>query len=142
MCLGLLGMERYTFLTFCLIGLATSQEIVPTGSVSITEGDEFMFNCTGNGTNKQEISPQINGRNINSSLVDSEQIPNGAAFTFGPITKVYDGGRLRCDFFSLPQGSRYTAEILLRVTNSADFSYGTPLGTILPIILSMQVFFS
>ena len=81
------------------------------------EGRKLVFNCTGNGTRQQDIIPQFNNQSVDPALITATEITNGATYMFGPVTKVYDGGRLRCDFFLLPQGSRYTAEILLHVTS-------------------------
>ena len=64
-----------------------------------------------------DIVVQLNGQVIPSTqeLVDFTDIPNGASYTFGPVTRDHNGSTLRCWFVLLPVESQYSPEILLSV---------------------------
>ena len=91
--------------------------IFPSGPVDVLEGGTVSFNCTSDGSVQEDILSQFNRLDIfaNQNLLVVTAIPDGAAFTFGPVTVDHDGGRLRCDFILLPMESRFTDEIILNV---------------------------
>ena len=93
------------------------QKIQPSGMLIIQEGDTTSFNCTNEGSMQPDIVVQLNGQVIPSTqeLLEFTSLPNGASYTFGPVTKDHNGSRLRCWFVGLPVESQYSPEILLNV---------------------------
>ena len=93
------------------------QKIQPSGMLIIQEGDTTSFNCTNEGSMQPDIVDQLNGQVIPSTLelVEFTSFPNGASYTFGPVTRDHNGSTLRCWFVLLPVESQYSPEILLNV---------------------------
>ena len=100
-----------------MVANTVGQEINPSGMLIIQEGDMISFNCTNEGSMQPDIVVQLNGQVIPSTqeLVDFTSLPNGASYTFGPVTRDHNGSTLRCWFVGLPVESQYSAEILLNV---------------------------
>ena len=94
-----------------------SQKISSSGTLLIQEGDTTSFNCTNEGSIQPDIVVQLDGQGIPSTqeLVEFTDIPNGASYTFGPVTRDHNGSTLRCWFLGLPVESQYSPEILLNV---------------------------
>ena len=62
----------------------------------------------------QDITIQLNGQPLqNDPIVVSSAIPNGVAYTFGPITRDHDGVKLSCRFIR-PQGSTSEFNLVVR----------------------------
>ena len=100
-----------------MIANTVSQEINPSGTILIQEGDTISFNCTNEGSMQPDIVVQLNGQVIPSTqeLVEFTSLPNGASYTFGPVTRDHNGSILRCWFVLLPVKIQYSPDILLNV---------------------------
>ena len=79
------------------------------------EGESIPFACTNPGTMQPDVVVLLDGQIAPNDLLTVTAITNGGSYTFGPVTRSHDRGRLRCDFFLLPMGSRFTAEIVIDI---------------------------
>ena len=136
--------HRLTIATVSCISILAGvigQMISPSGPVDVLEGGTISFNCTSDGSAQEDILSQFNRLDIfaNQNLLVVTAIPDGAAFTFGPVTVDHDDGRLRCDFILLPMESRFTDEIILNVLSEL-YILGTICFEILITLINILIY--